>query len=90
MDGGYHGEKLPEIAYTLNIEHLYPVMDDDEEERALDLNEVSAQARSRRSYIEKWQTDADPDSELRQITQEQRLLEDTFESSAAAALRGLA
>lgn len=85
-----HGEKLPEIAYTLNIEHLYPVMDDDEEERALDLNEVNAQARSRRSYIEKWQADADPDAELRQIAQEQRLLEDTFESSAAAALRGLA
>lgn len=73
-----YGERLPEIDYTLSIEHLYPIIDDDEEERAQDLMEVGQQARSRRSYIEKWQTDADPDGELRQIQTEQRLMEDSF------------
>ena len=72
------GEELPEIEYTLNIEHLYPIIDDDEDERAQDLAEVGQQARSRRSYIEKWQPDADPDGEIAQIKREQRLLEDAF------------
>ena len=72
------GEKLPEIDYVLNIEHLYPIIDDEEDERSQDLNEVNMQARSRRSYIEKWQTDADPDGELAQILKEKKLLEDAF------------
>lgn len=80
------GEALPEITYTLRIEHLYPIVDDQEDERALDLNEVGQQARSRRSFIEKWQPDADADGELRQIQRERTLLEDSF---AADALRGL-
>lgn len=72
------GEELPEIDYVLNIEHLYPIIDDEEDERSQDLNEVNMQARSRRSYIEKWQTDADPDGELAQILKEKKLLEDAF------------
>lgn len=74
----HSGEKLPEIDYVLNIEHLYPIIDDEEDERSQDLNEVNMQARSRRSYIEKWQTDADPDGELKQILKEKKLLEDSF------------
>lgn len=76
-----YGEELPEIDYTLTIDHLYPVIDDDEEERERDLSEVYAQARSRRSYIAKWQPDDDPDGELRQIQREKRLLEDAFEGA---------
>ena len=72
------GEKLPEIDYILNIEHLYPIIDDEEDERAQDLNEVNMQARSRRGFIEKWQPDADPDGELEQILREKQLLEDSF------------
>lgn len=73
-----NGVKLPELVYTLNIEHLYPIMDDEEEERDRDLNEVHAQARSRRSYIEKWQPDAEPEGELNQILKEKRMLGDEF------------
>lgn len=83
------GEKLPELDYVLNIEHLYPIMDDDEDERALDLQEVNAQVRSRRAHIEKWQPDADPDDELRQIMREKKLLEDAYESSLLKELRGV-
>lgn len=74
-----YGEELPDIQYTLAIDHLYPVIDDDEEERERDLSEVHAQARSRRSYISKWQPDDDPDGELEQILREKRLLEDALE-----------
>lgn len=74
-----YGEDLPEFEYTLTIDHLYPVIDDDEEERERDLNEVYAQARSRRSYIAKWQPEDDPDGEIQQIQREKRLLEDAFD-----------
>ena len=73
-----YGETLPEIAYTVAIEHLYPLVDDDEEERERDLSEVARQARSRRSYISKWHQSDDPDAELAQIKAERQLLEDTW------------
>jgi len=69
------GEELPEVDCRLNIEHLYPILDDEEDERSRDLDEVGLHARSRRSYIEKWQPDDDPDGELNQILKEKRMLE---------------
>jgi len=81
-----YGEELPEIQYTVTIDHLYPVIDDDEEERDRDLNEVHADARSRRSYIAKWQPDEDPDGEIEQIRREKRMLEDAFEAAVKAGM----
>lgn len=80
-----HGEHLPQIDYTLGIEHLYPIIDDEEDERAQDLTEVAHQARSRRSYITKWQPDANPEEELKQIKAEKALLEDSFVGDAGGA-----
>ena len=48
------------------------------EERERDLNEVSRQARSRRSYIQKWHALDDPDAELKQIREERQLLEESW------------
>lgn len=73
-----YGETLPEIAYTVTIEHLYPLVDDEEEERERDLSEVARQARSRRSYISKWHQSDDPEAELTQIKAERQLLEDVW------------
>ncbi len=58
--------------YTIKIEHLYPITEDEEEERKLDLQEVSAGVRSRRSYLDKWQPEADTEEELRQMAREQK------------------
>ena len=63
-------------------------MDDDDEERAQDLTEVAQQARSRRSYIAKWQPDDDPEEELRQIQREKRLLEDDYAARLGGELNG--
>lgn len=82
------GEKLPEIEYRLAIEHLYPVMDDSDEERAQDLSEVVQQARSRRSFLAKWQPDEDADAELRQIVREKQMLEDAYEGGLLKELGG--
>lgn len=80
-----HGEKLPQIEYTLKIEHLYPIIDDEEDERAQDLTEVAQQARSRQSYIAKWQPDVKADAELAQIRKEKAMLEDSFTADAGRA-----
>lgn len=70
-----YGVVLPEIGHTVVIEHLYPIPDDEESERASDLREVGQQARSRKSYITKWQPNADADGELNQIQTEQRAMD---------------
>ena len=64
------GEDLPDIAYTVRIEHLYPILEDEETERQLDLQEVEAGVRSRKNYMEKWNVTADGDAELEQMAKE--------------------
>lgn len=72
MARAYGAADLPKIDFTVKIEHLYPVTDDEEAERALDLREVAAGARSRLSYIGKWQPGADAAAELERAQAEAR------------------
>lgn len=62
--------------YAVKIEHLYPIADDEDEERKLDMQEVAQQVRSRRSYMDKWQPDSDADEELKQMAVERQQLEE--------------
>lgn len=73
----YSGYKIPEN-YTVNIEHLYPILEDDFDEMANDMQEVAQQVRSRKSYIKKWGAAPDADMELRQIKLEQTLFQDSY------------
>lgn len=41
--------------YFIGCEHLYPIIEDEEEERRLDLSEFSAGVRSAESYKRKWE-----------------------------------
>jgi hypothetical protein len=75
MAGIYGVAALPDIEYSVRVEHLYPIPDDEEDERTRDLGEVAGGARSRLSYIQKWQPDADAEGELRQIEAERRARE---------------
>ena len=79
MAGVYGAGSLPALDFTVSIDHRYPIADDEDAERTLDLQEVSQQARSRKSYLEKWQPDADGNAELAQIASEQKMLDDGFE-----------
>lgn len=72
------GEAFCGARYKVEINHLYPITDDEEEERALDLREVSAKARSRKSYIEKWQRMDDADDEIEQLAKERTALEESY------------
>ena len=72
---------LPDIDFTVTIDHRYPIADDEEIERENDMQEVGQQLRSRKSYIQKWMPDVDADAEINQIVMEQRLLGDDFRPS---------
>ncbi len=63
--------------YAVEVENSYPILQDETEEKASDILEVNAKVRSRKSYMKKWLglTDADVDTELKQIVLEMSLLE---------------
>ena len=62
--------------YTVQIEHLYPLTEDEDEERKLDLQEVAQQVRSRKGYLDKWQPDTDATEEIKQMALEREQLEE--------------
>ncbi len=57
MAGVYYDTGLDED-YSIGVEHLYPILEDEEEERALDLKEVEAGVRTVESYRQKWLAEA--------------------------------
>ena len=67
--------------YTITINHQYPIADDEDDERKLDMQEVAQQVRSRRSYMEKHMPLVNPDTELEQMTREKQALEESFFSA---------
>lgn len=78
IDRSHGANRFATARYIVQIEHLYPITDDEEAERLNDLTEVMRQARSKKAYIEKWQPNACSDDELRQVALEQAMLEDAF------------
>ena len=69
MEAVYLGADIPEGVYV-EIEHLYPILEDDFTEMTNDRQEVAAGLRSRASYILKWGVAPDADAELDRIREE--------------------
>ena len=69
MKQAYSDYAAPEDC-LVNVEHLYPILEDDFDEMANDRQEVAQRVRSRRSYIEKWGIAANADEELALIGNE--------------------
>jgi hypothetical protein len=78
----YQIEKLPQLDYTVTVENNYPLQEDEDEEKTLDLQQVNAQAMSRKTFIKKWQgvTDDVADAEIKQIALEREILEESYVS----------
>lgn len=87
MAGIYGVAQLPAIEYSVRVVHLYPIPDEEEDERMRDLDEVSRGARSRLAYIRKWQPGADAEGELNQIQAERRA-DDAYGMAIGAELGG--
>ena len=75
-----HVDKLPEIPFTVFVENNYPLPDDINEEKTMDIAEVESKVMSRKSYLKKWRylNDDEADEELRQIKYENELLDDSY------------
>ena len=71
---------LDEIQYNIDVMEHYALMEDEDDEKASDLSEIAANARSRKSYIKKWRrnefkTDVQIDEELMQIAIENNMFD---------------
>lgn len=63
----------------LTLERYYPIQEDEDEQKKIDLEEVRAHVRSRTSYIQKWQDVEEIETELTLIeTEKQRFDVDNF------------
>lgn len=76
----YIDEPLPDEPYSIRVDNQYPLPEDEQEEKATDLAEVSAQTMSKKAYMQKWRnlTDDEAEAELKQIALERQILEDAF------------
>jgi hypothetical protein len=76
----YTLDDLPRMEIDVFIDTNYALPEDEQEEKAIDIQEVTAQVMSRKSYMKKWRglTDEEADEELRQIALERELLEDSM------------
>lgn len=88
LDGGrmypestssYTEDAIPEMLYDIEVDNNYPLLEDDAEEKQLDLAEIASLTMSRKTYMKKWRglTDEEVDEELQQILLEQQLLENS-------------
>lgn len=74
----YGARKIARYETTLDIEHYYPIQEDENEQKRIDMEEVTAEVRSRQSYIKKWLEVEDIDAELEQIRKEKAMLQDSY------------
>lgn len=72
----YTNEELPIVEVDIQVMNNYALPEDEQDEKNIDLAEVSAQTMSRSSYMKKWRklTDKEVMSELQQIALEQEML----------------
>jgi len=75
-----HVSVLPDIPFKVSVENNYPLPDDVNEEKTMDIAEVESKVMSRKSYLKKWRglNDNEADEELRQIKYENELLDDSY------------
>lgn len=73
-------DPIPDVPFEVRVDNQYPLPEDEQEEKNIDLAEVQAQTMSKKSYMRKWRnlTDEEADLELQQIAKERELLEDSF------------
>ena len=75
----YTDEIIPDIDYEVEVVNNYALPEDVQEEKNIDLSEITAQTMSRKAYMKKWRkmSDEEAEEELLQIKREQQLLEDS-------------
>lgn len=85
----YDSRAIAKYETTLEIERYYPLQDDENEQKRIDMEEVISETRSRRAYMDKWGSYEDIDSELEQILKEKQMFSsDTYTNDLLADIKG--
>lgn len=71
----YNARHLARYETTLNVITTYPIPEDEDQAKKIDMEEVNMQVRSRESYLNKWNEAEDVEAELEQIQKEQQMLD---------------
>jgi hypothetical protein len=74
----YKSRQIAKYETTTHIELVFPLQEDEDVEKGIDMQEVVAEVRSRSSYMKKWGGDIDIDAELEQIQREKAMLQDSY------------
>ncbi len=82
----YGARQIARYETTLEIEHYYPIQEDENEQKQVDMDEVRTEVRSRKSYMKKWGEYEDLDGELEQIQREKAMLQDSYTQDLLADL----
>lgn len=78
MTNVYNIANIPQIEdIVVNVENQYPLQEDEDNKKLLDMQQVNSQVMSRKTYIDKWKI-APSDEELKQIQLEKSMLEDSI------------
>jgi len=82
MTKAYKLESLPELPdMAIQVENIYPLLEDEQDEKLLDMQSINTQAMSKKTYLKKWNPgmdDKQAEEELKQIALEKNLLEDSY------------
>lgn len=76
----YTKESLQVVEYDILVENNYPIQEDINEEKEMDLQEVHNGVRSKKSYMKKYldMSDEDVEEELQQMARERQMQENSF------------
>lgn len=74
----YGARKIARYETTLEIVREYPIPEDTDNQKKIDMEEVISEVRSRKEYINKWSTVEDVDAELEEIIKEKQMLQDSY------------
>lgn len=74
----YNKRSVAKYETILNIEKYYPIQEDEDTQKGIDMQEVITEVRSRKSYMNKWGEYEDIDSELEQIQLEKQMMQDSY------------
>lgn len=75
----YTNDIIQPVAYEIKVVQNYPLPEDEQEEKEMDITEVESNVMSKKAYMKKWRglTDNEVEEELQQMAYEQSLLEGT-------------
>lgn len=82
----YVDQDIVPTNYKVKVSQNFPLPEDEQEEKNIDLSEVTAQTMSRKAYMKKWRdlTDKEADAELEQIALERQMLEESYQQDPFA------